>query len=65
MDCLYTVFRNYVRIRKTLRCTPAMAAGLSKTLWSMADLANMIDAASEAPKRRGTYKPRQLSATKL
>jgi hypothetical protein len=27
-----------VRIHKTLKCTPAMAAGLSTTLWSMGDL---------------------------
>lgn len=34
MVCLYTVFHNYVRIHKTLKCTPAMAAGLTRTLWS-------------------------------
>jgi hypothetical protein len=32
MVCLYTVFHNFARIHKTLRCTPAMAAGLSTTL---------------------------------
>jgi hypothetical protein len=36
MVCLYTVFHNFVRLHKTLRCTPAMAAGLSQTLWTMA-----------------------------
>lgn len=29
---------NFVRTHKTLRCTPAMAAGVSKTLWSTDDL---------------------------
>jgi hypothetical protein len=58
MICLYTVFHNYVRIHKTLRCTPAMAAGLSKTLWSMSDLVAMIDAVAEAPKRPRVYKVR-------
>jgi hypothetical protein len=58
MVCLYTVFHNYVRIHKTLRCTPAMAAGLSKTLWSMSDLVAMIDAVAEAPKRPRVYKVR-------
>jgi IS1 family transposase len=56
MVCLYAVFHNYVRIHKTLKCTPAMAASLTKTLWSMTDLVAMIDAASEAPKTRGPYK---------
>lgn len=59
MVCLYTVFHNYVRMHKTIRCAPAMAAGLSKTLWSINDLVAMIDAASEGPKKRGGYKPRE------
>ena len=29
---------NFVRTHKTLRCSPAMAAGISKTLWSTDDL---------------------------
>ena len=58
MVCLHTVFHNYVRIHNTLKCTPAMAAGLSKTLWSMADLVTMIDAAAEAPRRPRVYKVR-------
>jgi IS1 family transposase len=56
MVSLYTVFHNYVRIHKTLRCTPAMAADLTKTLWSMDDLVAMIDAQVEAPKRPRVYK---------
>ena len=58
MVCLYTVFHNFVHIHKTLRCTPAMAAGLSKTLWSMDDLVAMIDAQDEPPKRPRVYKVR-------
>jgi len=58
MVSLYTVFHNYVRINKTLRCTPAMAAGLIKTLWGMNDLVAMIDAQAEAPKRPRVYKLR-------
>lgn len=42
MVCLYTVFHNFVRMHKTLRCTPAMAAGLTDKLWSMGDLVAMI-----------------------
>jgi IS1 family transposase len=58
MVSLYTVFHNFVRIHKTLRCTPAMAAGVSKTLWSMDDLVAMIDAQAPEPKRPRVYKVR-------
>jgi hypothetical protein len=33
-----------------------MAAGLSDTLWSMTDLAEMVDAAPPKPGKRGPYK---------
>ena len=34
---------NFARMHKTLRCSPAMAAGLSKTLWSVEDLVALAD----------------------
>jgi hypothetical protein len=34
---------NFVRIHQTLRCTPAMAAGVSKTLWSIEDIVALLD----------------------
>jgi len=55
---LYFTFYNFVRMHKTLRCSPAMAAGLSKTLWSMEDVVALIDARAEPAKPRGPYKPR-------
>ena len=55
---LYFTFYNFVRSHKTLRCSPAMAAGLSTTLWSMEDVVGLIDAAAEPAKVRGSYKPR-------
>ena len=46
MVALYTVWYNYVKQHKTLKgLSPAMAAGISDTLWSMTDLAEMVDAA--------------------
>jgi hypothetical protein len=42
---LYFAHYNFVRIHKSLRITPAMAAGVTPTLWTMRD---MIDAALEA-----------------
>jgi hypothetical protein len=35
MVALYTVWYNFIRVHKTLKMSPAMAAGLSKTLRSM------------------------------
>ena len=58
MVALYTTWYNFARQHKTLRCSPAMAAGLSSTLWSMADVVALIDAAAEPAKARGAYKPR-------
>ena len=34
-----------------------MAAGISDRLWDMEDVVALIDAAAEAPKPRGPYKP--------
>ncbi len=64
MVALYTVWYNYVKQHKSLKgLSPAMAAGVSQTLWSMTDLANMIDATLPAPGPRGPYKkqPAQIS----
>lgn len=35
---------NFCRIHKTLRVTPAMAAGVSEKLWSLEDVVDMMDA---------------------
>jgi hypothetical protein len=34
---------NYVRIHQTLRCTPAMAAGVSSKLWELADMVKVLE----------------------
>ncbi len=49
---------NFCRIHKTLRVTPAMAAGVADRVMDMSDLAALI-AAQEAPAaKRGPYKKR-------
>ena len=58
MVALYTVWYNFVRQHKTLRCSPAMAAGLSATLWSMEDVVKLIDARAAKPNRPTVYKER-------
>ena len=57
MVALYTVWYNYVKQHKSLKgLSPAMAAGLSDTLWSMTNLAEMVDTAQPKPGKRGPYK---------
>lgn len=56
MVALYTVWYNFVRQHKTLRCSPAMAAGLSATLWSMEEVVKLIDARAAKPNRPAVYK---------
>jgi len=56
MVALYTVWYNFIRIHKTLKTSPAMAAGVSATLWSMDDLVAMMGAVAPKPERRGPYK---------
>ena len=55
---LYFVFYNFTRIHKTLRMSPAMAAGVTDRLWSLEDVVAKIDELAPAPKARGPYKKR-------
>jgi len=40
---LHMFWYNFIRIHQTIRCTPAMAAGVTDRLWSMADLVDLIE----------------------
>jgi IS1 family transposase len=55
---LYFVFYNFTRIHKTLRMSPAMAAGITDRLWSLDDVIAKIDELAPAPKVRGPYRKR-------
>ncbi len=55
---LHMMYYNFVRIHKTLRVTPAMAAGVSDRLWEIADIVKLVEDAEVAPKVRGPYKLR-------
>ena len=61
MLSLYFAHYNFVRIHKTLRCTPAMAAGVSDTLHDMEWIVSLIDARAAKPNRPATYHKRQIS----
>jgi IS1 family transposase len=53
---LYFVYYNFCRIHKSLRVTPAMAAGITDELMDMSHIVKLIDDAEAAPKKRGPYK---------
>ncbi|MEC7161117.1 MAG: IS1 family transposase, partial [Pseudomonadota bacterium] len=55
MLSLYFVHYNFVRMHKSLRMTPAMAAGVSDTLRDVEWIVSLIDARAEVPKRPAKY----------
>ncbi len=56
MLALFYVHYNFIRMHKTIRCSPAMAAGVSRTLWTMDNVLALIDARAEPAKRPVIYK---------
>lgn len=40
---LHYMYYNFARIHKTLRCSPAMAAGVSQKLWEISDIVALLD----------------------
>jgi IS1 family transposase len=55
---LYTVWYNFVKVHKAHRLSPAMAAGVADRLWSVEDIANLVEAAEPKPGKRGPYRKR-------
>ncbi|CAA2144476.1 hypothetical protein MBLL_03599 [Methylobacterium bullatum] len=60
MVALYTVWYNFVKMHKKHRMSPAMAAGVSDRLWSIEDVAALIEAAAPIGGKRGPYKKKGL-----
>jgi IS1 family transposase len=58
MVAIHAVHYNFARIHKTLRITPAMAAGLSGHVWSLEEIVLMADKHAPKPSKRGPYKKR-------
>ena len=42
MMAIYFMHYNFVRIHKTLKITPAMAAGVTPKLWEMSDMVKVL-----------------------
>ena len=62
MVALYTAWYNIVKMHRTLKMTPALAAGVTDRLWSMNDLVALIDAWDEAqPRQKPGRKPKAAS----
>ncbi len=59
---LYFAFYNFCRIHKSLKVSPAMAAGITNRLWSLDDIADRIEARQAKPMKRGPYKKRKANA---
>jgi IS1 family transposase len=55
---LYFAFYNFCRIHKSLRVTPAMAAGITDKLWTLEDIVARIDAVAPKLGRRAPYNKR-------
>lgn len=51
---LHFMFYNFARIHKTLRVTPAMEAGIADHVWSLEEIAGLVQ--DEPAKKRGHYK---------
>jgi hypothetical protein len=47
-----------IKLHKAHKLTPAMAAGITDRLYSMEDIASMVDASLPVPGKRGPYKKR-------
>ncbi len=56
MVAIYAVWYNFLRIHKTLRTSPAMAAGISDTLMTWEQIVEAMDAGAPKIAKRGPYK---------
>jgi hypothetical protein len=55
---LHYMHYNFCRIHKSLRVTPAMAAGVTDRVWDMTDVAALIAAQGAPIAKRRPYKKR-------
>ncbi|WP_447952531.1 IS1 family transposase [Sphingopyxis chilensis] len=53
---LHMMYYNFVRIHKTRRVSPAMAAGVTDRLWEISDIAMLVEQAEAKRGKHGPYK---------
>jgi IS1 family transposase len=58
MLSVYFLHYNFCRIHKSLKMSPAMAAGVTDTLRDMDWIVSLVEARTAPPKKRGLYKKR-------
>jgi hypothetical protein len=61
MVAIYTVWYNWVRVHKTLRVTPCMAAKVADHIWDWSELIPIMDAGAPKPGPRGPYKKQAIA----
>lgn len=59
---LHVMYYNFARVHKTVRVSPAMAAGVTDRLWDVDDIVDVLDASEQAPNRPKAYRKRQAAA---
>jgi len=47
MLALFFMYYNFCRIHQTLRCTPAMQAGVTTHVWELSDIVALLDSPEE------------------
>jgi IS1 family transposase len=57
---IYFMHYNFARVHQTIRVTPTMEAGIENHVWSLEDIAKLVEAweAAKPKKPRGPYKKR-------
>lgn len=55
---LYFIWYGFCRTHKAHKLSPATAAGVTDHLWSMEDIAALVEARAPKPGKRGPYKKR-------
>jgi hypothetical protein len=51
---LHFLYYNFVRLHATLKVSPAMAAGVTKRLWEMKDIVNVLETWEAVQSRRNS-----------
>ncbi len=62
---LFATYYDFVGVYKTLRVTPAMAAGVSDRLWEVADIVALVGSAKAPARKRGPDKNREHKSALL